>query len=213
MSLTISEEIVLLGMDDDKGTLVLNASPSFPVCVASAIILDLAIGNHIQFENSKITKVQQPDLSHLSKAYNMLDNVLDIDMAIKKLALQDFQPLEEVVDRLTSQNILSKTTKKVLFIKKEMFPTENPEPENVTRYLLHKLVFEEGNLDTKMYYLLFLVKAGNLVGEVFGSKKKAALDSIENILKTQKEAILNQADEEIFNSLVVSMQKKMMVAV
>jgi hypothetical protein len=211
MRLPLSEDIVLLGIDDDKGTIVLNASPDFPVCISAAMLTDMYLEGNLEIDNGKLIKVNEPHKTYLKTAFDKLPLSEDIDSSLG-IITNKCDPLDNVVEVLTDSNVLSRSTKKVLFLKKEMYPTENPDPENATRYNLFQTVFEGKQPDSRMLFLLLFIKAGNLVSEVFRSRKDEALDLLDQILEKNLEQVLTSDQIKYFNGLIRAMQKRMSVS-
>lgn len=212
MRLSLAEDIVLLGMDDDKGTLVLNASPDFKVCVAAAILTDLYLEGNFRVNGDSLIKESEPKQSFLQKAYQKIKDGANVKNTLSTI-IDDSDPLDTVIERLTSQDILARETKKVLFLKKEMYPTENPDPENATRYNLFQVVFENQEPDTRILFLLFFIKAGNLISEVFRKRQSEAADVIDNLIESGINNVLSLEEKRYFNSLVAAMQKRMMLSI
>jgi hypothetical protein len=211
MNLLLSEDITLLGMDDEKGVIVMNATPDFHVCISSAMLIDLYQAGSVDIKDSKIVKIKEPSDLLLSKTYSIIANDQSIADYIKLLEKNDIKDI--LVNTLTNKGILSKETKKVLFIKKEMFPTDNPDPENETRYALHQVVFNDIKADARVYLLLYFVKSGNLIKEVFRKQTDQARDRIDKILSGDKESSMSLDQIDVLNSVQAAMQKRMMMSV
>lgn len=132
-SLYLHQQILLLALDDDKGT-VQNAH-MFQYALGGAVIAELLLSNRIQINSDKnITLIDETQFGDLTLDRWILDiKAQNKTCSAKKLinaivCRNSFK--KEVAEQLCTQGILRKESEKVLFIfNRTTFPTKNEQPE------------------------------------------------------------------------------------
>ena len=111
--LTLSEKLLLLALNDEKGSVVFSASTALPYGLAGAILLELYLKDFISFRDEKV-KVK----SRNGTGNEILDDVLSLIIKENKMhdakywvqkiysKLSDLQ--ERIANNLVAQKILSK---------------------------------------------------------------------------------------------------------
>jgi len=187
--LTLSEELMLLAVNDDKGHFILSATSDLPYGIAASLVLELNYREIIQInEKGYIELIQdtKTDIDFLDFAINLIRRTKkqkDCEFWIRSFALEYKIFKEQIIENLVLKGILKRKAKKFLFlIDFNKYPTLNPAPELETRDKIHKVVLMGIQPDKKIYDLIVLLYCCNLVDEVFPkSLRKSAQKFIKGI--------------------------------
>lgn len=184
MELTLAEELLLLGLDNQSGDILVSVSTSLPYGLAGAILLDLYLMERIEFANNSIIVKNSTDTGN-----EVLDEVLNLI----KIKIENKGPkywirtinssVEDLSDRLieglVKKGILKKEEKKILWIiPVDRFPTQDPLPEVHTRILVRSIVLENQEPNERTVALLSLIKATNLIDELFLKEERKQASNI-----------------------------------
>jgi Golgi phosphoprotein 3 len=195
--LTLPEELLLLALRDKKGTVISSASTALPYCLAGAVLLELTIMDKIVLEEGKvIVKDATPTGDDIfdealakiqaSKKIHKSSHWVEKIKGIKKLK-------DRLLDRLVQHSILRREEHKVLWvIPTERYPTLNGTPEMKRRELIRSALLHNVKPDERTAVLISLVKACNLVKEIFEKEER----------KTAKKRIKEIAKEEVVGKAV-----------
>ncbi|MCG8581472.1 MAG: GPP34 family phosphoprotein [Bacteroidales bacterium] len=189
LDLNILDKLVLLALDDEKGTFV-SDSMVFGYCLAGAVIFELSIRDRIKIVDGKIRIVKEKRLND-----EVLDYCLDIISDSKKdrkinhwieiLGNKEGSIRKIVLDKLISLKILQEREDKVLWIfKTKKFPTKNELPENLIRKRLNDIIKSRAKAELDEIMIISLVDSCGLNNEVYGkalAKEKAK--KIKSIIK------------------------------
>lgn len=193
MELTLAEELLLLGLDDETGETLLSVSTALPYGIAGAILLDLHLLNRIELTH-KCVKI----ISDEKTGNKIHDEVLalindKIGCEEPKYWIRSINgSVEDLVDKiiieLVSKGILKKEEKKILWIiPVERFPTNDPLPEVHTRILIRSIVLENKEPNERTLALLSLIKASNLIDELFlKDERKQATNIIDEFISYEE---------------------------
>ncbi len=189
--LFLHEEIMLLALRDEKGTVECGSSYNF--AMGGAILADLLLAERISIEKGK------KKLVDLASRTPMGDSV--IDECRKKISsakrranaqtwVQRFSSLKKLHHRvaqgLCKRGILRADEDKVLFFfSRQIYPELNPQPERKLIERLRKAIFEDSrNVDPRTVTLISLAKAADLLRIPFDKKdlkkRKKRIDQIVN---------------------------------
>lgn len=179
MKLTLSEQLLLLALRDEKGTVVSRAGMALDFGLAGALLLELTVKEKINIREGKLV---------IQNATPSGDPLHDEVLAILRTKSGKLKPMKywvprlaskmkklrhKIADRLVLSGILRLEKKRILGIFPSVrYPTTNPLPELEVREQLKHAVLEGASpsMDTRM--ILNLVKACNLSDEVFGKKRR-----------------------------------------
>ncbi len=192
MELKLYEELLMLGLDDETGEIILPASAALPYGLAGAILLELFFARKIQFENERIVPLtnQVAEDSILDEALKLISNKNNESAKywIRNINSEMTNLVERIEDGLVAKKILQKVEKKILWIiPVERYPTLNPISEASLRIHIRAIVLENSEPDDRMLALLSLIKASNLVDELFlKDERKQAKTIISNYIIHEK---------------------------
>lgn len=211
MSLSLAEELLLLALKDEKGTVVLAASAALPYGLAGAVLMDLILQKKIRLDGKRVAAADGmgPKDSILLACWQLIqekEKPRTIRHWIDKFG-RTGKIRNRCLERLVSEEILRLERRKVLLIfPGRRFPTADPRPETEARKRLRRAVLEGKPADNRTMMLLSLVRACDLIGEVFpGPEKKDARKKIKAMVSD--EAIGNAVAaeiEEILTAVIIA---------
>lgn len=173
---TLAEELLLLALDDDKGTVVSSAA-SIEYGLAGAILSELTMMERLELKDGKVTVAEggSTDVSFLDDALDEIkhsEKSKDVKHWISHFADWKGVMKKEIIKTLVDKDILKEEEKKVLWVfNQTVYPTAFNRPEQEIRKRVNEAVFENGNPDARTAMLLNLIKSCSLVKEVFGKEK------------------------------------------
>lgn len=215
--LTITEELMLLAVHDEKGNVIFAATSSIPYGLSCAILLDLQELGKISIDsetmNIEVINDDSIKIEFLDKAFRQISSKnknRTLDFWIRALAneIKDYQNL--IYENLVLNGILRREAKKLLFlIKFDRYPTLNPAPELETRDNIHKVVMMGIEPHLKLLNLISLMYACNLINEVFPEgMRQIAKKNIKKLTENEKYSKLVIKIAEEMTTLVVSKNSK-----
>jgi golgi phosphoprotein 3 len=179
MKLTLSEQLLLLALKDEKGTIVSKASMALDFGLAGALLLEMTVDGRIDIQNGKLV------IQNTTPSGDPLhDEVLAVLTAkagklrpmkywVPRLASKMKKLRHKIADRLVLSGILCREKKRILGIFPSVrYPTANPLPELEVREQLKRTVLESTSPSMETRMILNLVKACDLSDEVFGKDKR-----------------------------------------
>jgi Golgi phosphoprotein 3 len=212
--LTLPEELMLLALRDDKGSVIFSASTALPYGLAGAVLLELFFKGKITYGNKKIQVIDKSIIDDpvLNEALNLMKNsskdrnpkywIQKINSKVKKLK-------QRVIDNLIAQQILNREGHKILwFFNIDRYPTLDVVPEMEIRTTIRNIVLNDYDATEREIALLSLMKACSLINEVFQrSERKLAKKKIKELLENQKmskdvSSAVNAITQEITAAIV-----------
>ena len=212
--LTLPEELMLLALRDEKGSVIFSASTALPYGLAGAVLLELFFKGKITYGNKKIQVIDKSTIDDpvLNEALNLIKNsskdrnpkywVQKINNKVKKLK-------QRVIDNLVKQQILNREGHKILwFFNIDRYPTLDVVPEMEIRTTIRNIVLNDHEATEREIALLSLMKACSLINEVFQrSERKLAKKKIKELLENQKiskdvSSAVNAITQEITAAIV-----------
>jgi len=179
MKLTLSEQLLLLALKDEKGTVVSKASMALDFGLAGALLLEMTVDERIDIQDGKLV------IQNTTPSGDPLhDEVLAVLTAkggelrpmkywVPRLASKMRKLRHEIADRLVLSGILCREKKRILGIFPSVrYPTANPLPELEVREQLKRTVLAGTSPSMETRMILNLVKACDLSDEVFGKDKR-----------------------------------------
>lgn len=171
--LTLPEQLMLIALKDEKGTVLFTAMGILPFSIVGAVLIELYFANKIDYEDNKIIVKDSTPTGN-----DFFDDILKIivDSGKKKdtkywmLRITDkIKNLKErTLQHLVKNNVLKEEKYKVLsLITKTKYPTINPEPEKELRSRIKKFILKHENPDEKNVALLCLVQVTRLLEDLF----------------------------------------------
>jgi hypothetical protein len=202
--LRLYEEILLLELDDDKGTTPIDSY--LKTEMGGAILAELVMTGAIKIDDDKKKKVHRVpgtkriEDSILREAHTMVKEAKKPKSA--QHWVQKFAGMKDLKDRsarqLVKKGVLKEDQDKVLFLfSRTIFPETNPGPEQELRQRLETAIFTDTDeVSPETVVILALVNATGLIKKLFDKKKlKSRKDRIEGLSsghlvgKATKEAV------------------------
>lgn len=211
--LNLSEKLLLLGLHDEKGSVVFSASTALPYGLAGALLLDLYLLKRIDFTDKQITLVnaEKTESDLLNEALELISasgKAQDAKYWVKRVHGKVSKIQSRLAEQLVFKQILAKEEHRFLWVfNYQRYPTQNEQPEKMLRAHLKDIVLNGTAANDDDVALLSLVQACGLVSEIFDrADRKVAKQRIEQLVKEQKisKAIIQTVDE-IMAALVVIM--------
>ncbi|GAA4826538.1 GOLPH3/VPS74 family protein [Algivirga pacifica] len=211
MKLTLIDQLVLLALDDEKGTFV-SESYEMNYGIAAAILLELTLAEKIQIHEKRIQVLNKEAVANpILNRY--LEEILDtrkehtVTHWLERFAEKASLIKEDTLQHLVEQKILQKKEGTFLFIfHYDKYPTVDPQPENQLRKRLEGIVLYRQTPEAEELMLLSLINACQLEKEVFGKEdQKAAKSKIEQLIEQREDTHLIHASiEEIHEALALA---------
>jgi len=203
-TLFLHEEIMLLALQDEKGTVA--PGTMFQYAISGAILAELLLNNRIEIEEVRKKKlINAVNMSPVGEPliYECLEKISN---AKRRATIQTWisrfvnvkNLKHRVAIQLSRRGILRTDEDKVLWIfTRKIYPEVNPEPERKLIGRLREAIFTDTNdVDPRTVVLLSLANSADLLKVVFDKKKlKSRKKRIEKIVngeltgKATKEAI------------------------
>ena len=208
MKLSLAEELLLLSLNDEKGSVLFAASTGLPFGLAGAVLMELAVQEKIKLEGKKILSAGDGDTGDA-----ILDECLGLlRAAAKPKTIQHWisklggrkSIREGYLERLVQKFILRREEHKILWVfPATRFPASNPIEELEVRQRLRKAAFAEALPDLPTLLLISLVQACGLVGDVFPDRDER---------KQAKKRFAALAKEEVYGKAVADQIAAVMAA-
>lgn len=195
--ITFAEELLLLALDDKKGTFIEMPTMSLEYGLVGAILMELALLNKIDTDMEHLLLIDGSPTGDL-----IFDKVLDIIKQesqnqkpifwVKKIANELTSLQTVLLDRLISKGILKKEKHKILWVfNKRCYPVINNTEEKEVKTRIHELIINKDIPDPRDVVLISLVDSCNLAKEIFS---KDELEKAEHRIKLiAKMDIIGQA--------------------
>jgi len=194
-NLYLHEEIMLLALRDEEGTIA--AGPTYQYAIGAAVLSELLLSQRITIDQSNKKKLVDL-VGSTPLGEPLLDHCLEkIASAKRRAALQTWvsrfagvKNLKHLIARrLCQRGILRADEDKVLLIfTRKIYPEVNPQPERELIERLRGAIFTDAmDIDPRTVVLVSLANAAGLLKVVFDKK----------ILKTRKKRIEKLVNGEI----------------
>ena len=175
MNLLLHEQLLLLALDDEKGTIHWEAG-QIPQIVAGALLAELRLHERIEFRRTKKSYVVA-----VSSTAPMGDSLLDEVLAVVSHApeplsvidwVRKFSAISELKERiaegLCDKGILEeKESRTLFFFKRTDYPTRDLAPETAFIAELREAIFQGGAVDERMALLISLSHQSGLLAIPF----------------------------------------------
>lgn len=200
--LYLHEEILLLALNDEKGTI--HPGASYHQALAGAIVAELMLSKRIQVEENKRKKIIVIDPTPIGD--QLLDECLAKIQGAKRLSpimtwIGRFSSIKQLKHRvawgLVLKGILKAEEDCILFFKRTLYPEVNPEPEQKLIGRLREAILTDiKEIDPRTVVLISLAKSTGLLKTVADKKeqkdRKKRIEALVNgevVGKAAKEAI------------------------
>ena len=192
MTLNLPEKLLLLGLNDEKGSVIFSSSTALPYGLAGAILLELLFQKRLHLIDDKISVIDRKPIDNA-----LLDETLALIAASEKPRKAKYwvnkihSKIKKIQDRLAEglveKDILQKEEKKFLWlIPYRRYPEQNAAAELAIRDKIRGAVLDNRDVDERLLSLISLMHTCQLSNEVFDkSERKAAKKRIREISKSE----------------------------
>ncbi|WP_077329529.1 GOLPH3/VPS74 family protein [Virgibacillus siamensis] len=209
--LTIAEELLLLALKDDKGTVVFSASSTLNYGLAGAILAELTLQERLELRDKKVEAI-----SHGPTGDAVTDSVLQkvseskrpksVKRWVENLSFRMGHWRKEMLAGLVQKGILEEQEQKILWVfTRNTYPTKEVAVENQIRKRVYASLFGDEQPNARTAMLLSLIKACSLVNEVFPVKdQKEAKKKIDSIIKNNEYGKAVKASIDAMQTAVIA---------
>lgn len=176
MELNLIDQLTLLALDDDKGTLLAD-STSYSYAIAGALVMELALDERIDLSGEKVvlkdkTKTNDKIVDTYFEAIIESKKERKINYWVEKFGNKADKIKRDTIDKLIDNRILEKKEDKILWIfSYSKYPAQNSRPENQLRKRLYDIIVNSHRPELKEIMLLNLIESCSLGKEVFGKEQ------------------------------------------
>ncbi|HPG38003.1 MAG TPA: GPP34 family phosphoprotein [bacterium] len=191
------EELLLLALDNQKGSIHFSASSALPFSLAGAILTELYLQGRISIVEKKLVVIDKRVIGILlldEALHLLIEQSKDKSMEywIESLVNKINNLQDKCITGLLELGILQKEEHKFIFIPYYRYPEYNPRPEIDLRDKLNQTVLEHSWPEEHLYLLLVLIKACNLVNVVFTREnKKIAQNRLKQLVAASAAGTVN----------------------
>lgn len=174
---TLAEDLLLLALDDDKGTVSWRHTTALGYGLGGALLMDLVLQERIDSLDKKIVLVDPSPTGDevLDAALNTIrasNKPRDAKHWVKRLGGQAGLK-ERLARRLVARGVLREQKRTFLWVFHDhRFPTGDPGPEALLRGQLRDAVLSAAEPDTRILLLLSLVNACHLADGLFAQGER-----------------------------------------
>ena len=204
--LSLKEELLLLALHDEKGKVLSSSSAALPYGLTGAILLELAMVGKIDVDAKKLSVIKTTltgdrVLDRASQIMSETSKQRSVKHWVRKLNSQMKRLKNDLIRQLVMKGVLAETEGKLLWvIPTKRYPARNAEPENKVRERIKRIILNEELPDERSTLLISLIKACNLVNEVFAKdERKVAKKRIKAMAEGEKvgKAIADTVNEAV----------------
>jgi hypothetical protein len=179
--LTLKEQLLLLALHDEKGSVVFSASTALSFGLAGAILMELTQKERVQMEGKNLILIDDRPTGD-----DILDEALAVIKGIKRLRRPAIwvrslptrlkKLKDRLADRMVEKGILRRDEKRALFfIPYHRYPTQDGRQEYNLRERIRSAIASGKQPNEQLAVLISLVLACGLINEVFpkGERREA----------------------------------------
>ncbi|MEQ8201018.1 MAG: GPP34 family phosphoprotein [Syntrophomonadaceae bacterium] len=188
--LTLPEQLLLLALHDQKGTILSSASISINYGLAGAVLTELALREKVEIRDKKLVLLNRSLTGDdiLDAALTQIINSAKerkADHWVNKLAGSKMRLKQSILERLVKKGILKVEEHKILWVfDSPHYPMKDASEEKTVREKLRRLLLRREEAEARTVALMGLVSACGLTGEIFTRTEiKEAKQKIKAIMK------------------------------
>jgi len=178
--LTVSEEILLLVIDDASGEFLSLPIMAREHALAGAMLMDLAFARRIDCDQKDLhlveaTPVDDPILNEALSIIAAEKEVHSPKYWVEWFARQAADYEHKLLDRLIDKGILRKEEHKFLWVfSSRRYPVINNREEREVKYRISSVLFSDEIPEARDIAIICLASACNLLEEIFSAREVAA---------------------------------------
>jgi Golgi phosphoprotein 3 len=181
MKLSLAEELLLLALNEEKGTVLMTASVGLPYGLAGALLIDLSEAGLVRLEGKEVLAAptgaaRDELLDEALGAIRASRRTRTLGHWVNKIGRSGGKIKKRLLDRLVSKGILKQEEHRLLLVFPTMrYPEANPMPEYGIRERVRAAIRGFTPPDARTAALISLVYACDLTGVVFekGERREA----------------------------------------
>ena len=206
---TLSEQLLLLGLDDEKGGVSFSASMALPYGLAGATLMELILRGRLTTEDGKLV-VTDPSptgddlLDEATAVIGSANRPRDAKHWVSNLNGKLKRHERRLEDRLVSRGVLRRDERKLLWlIPDNRYPTVDPGPEADVRQRIRAVLLQDAEPDARTAVLISLAKACEVLDPLLASdERRAAKQRIKEI--TEGEVLGRAVGDAVADQTVAS---------
>lgn len=174
ISLSITEEILLLSLDDEKGKLIYCDSNVLRFVLAGGVLFDLLIQKEIEIEKNEVVSWPKdlngnPVLDLAIERLAKKNHIKKLSYWIRQLA-RDYGKVKPILlEKLVTLGAVKKEAHTILrAFTYNRYPMDNARIEDRIRLRIRNSLFGDDAIDPRGFIILTLIGAAKLEAEVFG---------------------------------------------
>ncbi len=192
MELNLVDKLILLALDDDKGTFA--AQPmALTYGLAGAVILELFLQERIKIVDKKVviknrTRIGDDLLDGFVKTIANSKRERTLMHWVQTFGNKVRDIKKQTLNKLITKGILTKREEKFLWVfNNDKYPTSNVKPENTLRKRLYQIIENNQNPEVDELMLISLIDTCKLNRVVYGKQReKNFRKNIKNAVKVAK---------------------------
>lgn len=208
-NITLAEEILLLLLDEKKGTLIQVPQLTLHFVLSGAILMELAIRNKVDSDVNEFYIIDREPTGE-----PVLDNVLeridenqpnhDLKFWVNAIADNGVEILESSINRLVERGILGRTEKRILWVvKTESYPTIDGTIERESKRRVLNLLYSDEIPDQRDVVVICLLDASNMLRTLLGQSELSRLrQRIDQITRLD---LIGQATTKLIREIQVAL--------
>jgi Golgi phosphoprotein 3 len=190
--LSLAEDVLLLALNDEKGTVLMTASVALPYALAGAIIVELIEAGSVRIDGKELVAAPRG-----SARDEILDEILGMIRSSKrtrslnhwvgKIGRSGGKIKEKLLARLVDKRILGREEHHLLWVfPTKRYPQIDPRPEYGIRERVRSAIRGMTLPDERTAALISLIHASDLIGEIFEKgERRDAKRRAKEIAKSQ----------------------------
>ncbi len=209
MNITLAEEILLLLLDEKKGTLSPVPQLTLHFVLAGAVLMELAIQNKVDNDVESFFIIDkeptgEPVLDHVLERIQQEENNQDLKFWVNAIADDGATIVENGINRLVERGILGRSEKKVLWVvKTESYPTIDDSVERECKRRVMNLLYSDDIPDQRDIVIICLMDACNMLRTLLGQAELNRLrPRIEEIARLD---LIGQATTKLIREIQVAL--------
>ena len=208
MELNLIDQLTLLALDDEKGTLVAD-STAFSYALGGAVIMELALQERIDLSGKKLvvkdrSKTGERIIDMYFEFILQSGKEKKLSSWVELIGKKGSKIKRDTIEKLIDRRILEKKEDKILWVfTYNKYPAQNSRPENMLRRRLYDIIVHSHRPELKEIMLLNLIQSCNLQKEVFGKEQaKTFKRKIETINEYDDlPGVVNKSVKEICDAI------------
>ncbi len=208
-NITLAEEVLLLLLDEKKGTLIQVPQLTLHFVLAGAILMELAIRNKVDSDIDSFYIINkdptgEPVLDAILTKIDSNTTNQDLKYWVNAIADEGAEILESSINRLIERGILGRTEKRILWlVKTESYPTIDQSVERESKRRVLNLLYSDDIPDQEDIVLVCLLDASNMLRTLIGQAELTRLrPRIEQIIRLD---LIGQATTKLIREIQVAL--------